>query len=124
MNTIEVPRPITNFSKGNLSAKRRTRIVVSNSADPRACDFDCESTVFHNWPSQAHPGSISAWISRETHPKGFIEFTNGRKFDLETQTIYGVPKWLFNYDDVTVYWELYLERKRFIENLSALKDED
>ena len=114
MIPINIPRPIEDFSKSNLSGRKRNWIVVSNNSDPRIMDFDFMSTVFCNWPSQQH----------RKYPEGFIQFNNSRKFDRQRRTIYGVPKFLFWYRDVKIYWERYIETKKIREALNVSKDED
>src|SRR4051794_8035791 len=98
MIPVDVPKPIEDFSKSNVSGWKRNRIVVSNNPDPRTMDFDFESKVYCNWPSQDH----------RRYPQGFIRFSNWKKFDRQRKTIYGVSKFLFFYQDVQIYWEIYL----------------
>jgi len=113
MIPIEIPRPIENLSPNNLNGWWRDRIVVSNNPDPRIGDFDFESTVFRNWPSQR---------SRK-YPHGFIGFNNGRRLRYTArQTIDG--RFLFHYGEVKIYWELHLERMRLREAFNVLKDDD
>jgi len=77
-------------------------------------DFDFESTIFRNWQSQSH----------RRYPDGYIQFNNGKKFDRYRQTISGVPKFLFDYDEARVYWEVSRERKRLFDALNTLHDGD
>jgi len=119
MIPIEIPKPIEDLSTRNLNGYKRNRIVVSNDPDPRIGDFDFESTVFRNWPSQQY-----VWNVRGKYRQGYIHFNNGRIFEHAGQTIQGVPKFLFDYEAVKIHWELYLERKKLREALNALKDED
>jgi hypothetical protein len=114
MIPTNVPKPIEDFSKCNLNGRKRNRIVVSNHADPRIMDFDFESQVFCNWPSQKH----------YIYPEGFVEFYNGKKFDRRNKTIWGVPKYLFFSNDVKIYWERYRAEKEIREALDILSDED
>jgi hypothetical protein len=105
---------ITDFSMGKLSGWGKQRIVVSNSADPRAMDFDFLSTVLHNFPSH--------WHSR--FPTGYIQFANGKRFCRTHQTIKGVRKYLFRLSLIENYWILFVELQRLLKILAALDDSD
>ena len=106
--------PIADFSIRNLSGWRKNRIVVSNSPNPLSMDFSFESRILANWPSQ-HTGR---------YRKGYIKFRNGKLFDLQNQTIGGIKSYLFRYEDVGIYWELYIQRTKFIDLLNTLPDTD
>lgn len=107
-------KPITDLSKKNLSGWEFNRVVVGNSPDPRSCDFEFCSYVLHNWPSQ--------W--RSVFREGYIQFSNGKRFDRAAQTIGGTRKYLFFWKDVRVWWELSVERKQLVQNLNGLNDGD
>jgi hypothetical protein len=111
---IPKPIPVANLTTLNFNGYWKNRIVVSNSPDATQMDFDFESTIYRNWPSQSH--------HRYRH--GFIQFNNGKRFDRYRQTIAGVPKFLFDYDEVRAYWEVCQARKRLVDSLNALSDTD
>ena len=70
--------------------------------------------MLHNWPSQ--------W--RSVFREGYIQFSNGMRFDRAAQTIGGTRKYLFFWKDVRVWWELSVERRQLIQNLNGLNDGD
>lgn len=107
-------KPIADFSKKNLSGWEFNRVVVGNNPDPRSCDFEFCSNVLHNWPSQ--------W--RSVFREGYIQFSNGKRFDRAAQSISRSRKYLYFWKDVRVWWEFSVERQRLTQNLNGLNDED
>ena len=70
-----VSKSIANFSKRKL--RKGIRLAVANNSDLRIADFDFESTVMNNWPSQGH----------SHFPAGYLKFSNGKIFDLHNVNI-------------------------------------
>ena len=72
-------------SFSHLNGREKQDLIVGDNTDARIAKFRFWSTVKHNWPSQ--------WHSR--YKGGYIKFENGKKFDLENQTIGNKPGFLF-----------------------------
>lgn len=66
-------------SSSDLNGRRKQNVIVGDNADARKANFLFKSRVAHNWPSQQH----------SRYKAGYIEFENGKRFDLANQTIGG-----------------------------------
>jgi hypothetical protein len=86
----------------HLIGRERQDLIVGDNADARIAKFRFRSRVKHNWPSQ--------WHTR--YKRGYMEFENGKKFDLENQTIGGKPAFLFAVTpEIDILW-----RRQTFEN--------
>ena len=92
----------------------RNHLVIGNNADPRIGEFDFESRVRKNWPSQRN----------SYYPSGYLEFDNGKTLDLRDLTIDGVRKYLFRFKDVRILLLLDSARRELIKQLPNLGDRD
>lgn len=86
---VEFFRCITDVSALG-DGRRKRRIVVGTSPDARAAGFLFIAHVSKNWPSQWH-GRFS---------EGYVEFSNGKRFDIARRTIDGQPAFLFFFERV------------------------
>jgi hypothetical protein len=83
----------TDFS--HLNGREKPYVIVGDNPDARIANFLFRSWVAHNWPSQ--------WHTR--YRAGYIEFENGKKFDLANQTIRGESVFLFpDTPEIHILW--------------------
>jgi hypothetical protein len=69
----------------SLNGREKQYVIVGDNPDARIAKLLFRSRVAKNWPSQ--------WHTR--YKAGYIEFENGKKFDLANQTIRGKSVFLF-----------------------------
>lgn len=81
---------LTDFSY--LNGRKKQWVIVGDGPDARVARFWFRSQVSHNWPSQWHT----------KYKSGYIEFENGKKFDLAIQAIRGNNAFIFE-DSNEVY---------------------
>jgi len=72
-------------SFSDLNGWQKQNVIVGDNEDARIANFSFKGRVAHGWPSQ--------WHTRYKY--GYIEFENGKRFDLAKQTIGGKRVFLF-----------------------------
>jgi hypothetical protein len=89
-------------SFSHLNGREKQAVIVGDNTDARMAKFLFRSRIEHNWPSQ--------WHTR--FKGGYIKFENGKKFDLENQTVGGKPAFLFLVTlEIDILW-----RRQTLEN--------
>jgi len=70
----------------HLNGYRKQCVFIGDHPDARASSPLIKDRIKHNWPSQRS----------KKYKHGYIELQSGKKLNLETQTIYGKPAYIFD----------------------------
>ncbi|MGA2606770.1 MAG: hypothetical protein ABSH01_04850 [Terriglobia bacterium] len=102
-------------SFSHLNGSEKQVLIVADNADARIAEFRFRSWVKHNWPSQ--------WHTR--YKRGYIEFENGNKYDLENQTVAGKPAFLFAVTpEIDILWRRQILERKIIHSLNEMPPDD
>jgi hypothetical protein len=102
-------------SFAQLNGRKKQELIVGDNSDARIAGFLLRSRVKHNWPSQ--------WHTR--YKGGYMEFENGKKFDLENETIGGKPGFLFRVTpEIDILWRRQTAVNRIKSSMNEMPPDD
>jgi hypothetical protein len=105
---LEKPKPISGISKRRISSRKPIFLIVTSTVDLPA--------------THLFAGRVIRYVSRPSalHPRGYVLFEAGGRYDCATRTFEEVPALLFDYP---VYMR-YLNSFLIIEALKWMEDRD
>jgi hypothetical protein len=99
----------------HLNGREKQDLIVGDNSDARRTRFRFRSKVKHNWPSQWHT----------KYKGGYIEFENGKVFDLENQTVGGKPAFLFPVTpEINILWHRQTAENKIKRSMNEMAPED
>jgi hypothetical protein len=102
-------------SFSHLNGREKQVLIVADNGDARIAEFRFRSRVKHNWPSQ--------WHTR--YKRGYIEFENGNKYDLENQTVAGKPAFLFAVTpEIDILWRRQILEDKIKRSMNEMTPND